>query len=175
VFDDSFLCKPHRKENEPNWDMLDRSRWKVAPAGGEFSYYNKRDQTLALSPDGPNGESFESAAKRFHLSFMIGNDQPEFQSMQRIEQAGMAIGYRMQIRKRSFSGSQTRVTVVNSGIAPMYHDAFVTIGAQRAKESLQGLLPGEEKTFTIDQDQGSLSITSDRLVPGMKIPFETAQ
>jgi hypothetical protein len=175
VFDDSFLCKQHRKENEPDWNALDRNRWKVAPTGGEFSYYNKRDQKLALAPNGPNGESFEAAAKRFNLSFIIGSDQPEFQSMQRIAEAGQAIGYRMQIRKRTSNGTQTHVTVVNSGIAPMYHDAFITIADECAKETLRGLLPGQEKTFTIDQGQGSLSITSDRLVPGMKIPFETAQ
>src|SRR5262249_32837362 len=36
VFDDSFLCKQHAKENEPNWTFFDRNRWKVAPAGGEL-------------------------------------------------------------------------------------------------------------------------------------------
>ena len=28
TFDDSFLCKQHKKENEPNWNALGRDRWK---------------------------------------------------------------------------------------------------------------------------------------------------
>ncbi len=90
VFDDSFLNKRHAKENEPNWDDLRRNRFKRAPAGGEFSYYTDRDQKLALAPDGPYGISFEQAARKFHISYMIGSDQPEYQPMSRIKEAGMA-------------------------------------------------------------------------------------
>ncbi len=86
VFDDSFLCKQHPKENAVNWMDMRHERWQQAPGGGEFSYYNKRDQKMALSPSGPNGVSFESAAAQFHISFMIGNDS-QIQAMQRIEQA----------------------------------------------------------------------------------------
>jgi len=35
VFDDSFLCKPHAKENAVNWKILDSARWKRQPGGGE--------------------------------------------------------------------------------------------------------------------------------------------
>ena len=41
VFDDSFLCRQHARENEPNWNFLGRDRWKRAPAGGEISYYTR--------------------------------------------------------------------------------------------------------------------------------------
>src|SRR4051812_13998927 len=44
VFDDSFLCRQHKQVNEPNWNVMGRDRWKLAPAGGEFSYYTRDDQ-----------------------------------------------------------------------------------------------------------------------------------
>lgn len=175
VFDDSFLCKTHAKENEINWNDLSRSRIRVAPAGGEFSYYSRRDQKLALAPNGPHGESFESAAKRFGLTYIIGNDQPEFQNLERIAQAGMATGYRMRISARKSDGKQTAVTLTNQGIAPMYHDAYVAVGQVRAVDSLRGLMPGQTKTYLVDAAQGPLSLASDRLLPGMTIPFETGR
>ena len=93
MFDDSLLCKQHKKENEPNWNFFGRDRWKTSPAGGEISYYNKNDQKNALAKNGPNGVSFEKAAEDFHLTFIIANDQPEYQKMDRIRAAGQACGY----------------------------------------------------------------------------------
>ena len=50
VFDDSFLCRQHKEVNELNWNAMGRDRWKLAPAGGEFSYYTPDDQKNALAP-----------------------------------------------------------------------------------------------------------------------------
>ncbi|MEM7560159.1 MAG: DUF4832 domain-containing protein, partial [Planctomycetota bacterium] len=67
VFDDSFLCKQHARENAIDWRILGLDRWKQHPGGGEFSYYNKKDQKNALAASGPNGVSFEESAKKFHI------------------------------------------------------------------------------------------------------------
>ncbi|MEM6468079.1 MAG: DUF4832 domain-containing protein, partial [Planctomycetota bacterium] len=94
VFDDSFLCKQHPKENTIDWRILGIDRWKRCPGGGEFSYYNKKDQRQALAPNGPNGVSFEQAARQFHITYMMGNDQPKYQKVDRIRSASIATGYR---------------------------------------------------------------------------------
>ena len=174
VFDDSFLCKQHKKENEPNWNFFGRERWKVAPAGGELSYYTKSDQKNALAKDGPNGIPFEKAAGEFHVTFMIGNDQPQYQPMERIRAAGQACGYKFRIVEFEANVKQSRVTVTNFGIAPLYHDAYPAVNGVRAKESLKGLLPGDKRMLTIEAGGAAptLTITCDRLVPGQRIEFE---
>ena len=174
LFDDSFLCKQHVKENEQNWNALDRERWRRSPGGGEFSYYNKRDQKLALAPEGPNGASFESAARDFHISYMIGSDQPQYQSMTRIREAGLACGYKFRVLKFQVGDHSARVTVANEGIAPIYHDTFASVNGVRSGRSLKGLAPGESATFDISSGGASprFTIESDRLVPGQHIEFE---
>lgn len=174
LFDDSFLCKPHEKENEPNWNALDRRRYRREPAGGEFSYYTDRDQKLALAPNGPHGVSFEQSARDFHISYMIGNDQPHYQPIARIKQAGLACGYKFRITAFFSNDSAVRVTVMNSGIAPIYRDAFVTANGVRAATSLKLLAPGKSATFDIPGGGAApvLSIQSDHLVPGQSIDFE---
>jgi hypothetical protein len=174
VFDDSFLCQQHKRENEPNWNAMGRDRWKLAPAGGEFSYYTTSDQKHALGPTGPHGVPFEKAAADFHITFMIGDGQPQFQSMDRISAAGLACGYRFRAVKFEASATRSRVAIQNTGVAPIYHDAFVAVNGVRAGESLKGLLPREERAFSIGAGGSSprLTIDCDRLVPGQSIQFE---
>ncbi len=174
VFDDSFLCKQHPEENERNWDALSRNRYLREPAGGEFSYYTKRDQKLALAAHGPHGVSFETAARNFHISYMIGNDQPDYQPMRRIATAGLACGYKFRISGFSANATDSRVTVTNSGVAPLYRDAFVTINGVRATTSLIGLAPGKSATFEIASGGAKpvLGIECDHLVKGQAIGFE---
>jgi len=174
LFDDSFLCKQHVEENEKNWNALDRERWRRAPAGGEFSYYNKRDQKLALAPNGPNGVSFETAARDFHISFMIGSDQPQYQPMTRIREAGLACGYKFRVTKFQAGDQLARVTVANMGIAPIYHDAYAAVNGVRASRSLKGLAPGASAIFDIASGGTSprFAIESDRLVTGQSIEYE---
>lgn len=176
VFDDSFLCKQHAKVNAVNWKEMRPERWQLAPGGGEFSYYNNRDQKMALSPTGPNGVSFEKAAAHFHISFMIGNDQTKYQSMQRIEQAGLATGYRFRIVSAQRSNNLVRLEVTNTGVAPLYRDAYFASSKQRSTQSLKGLLPGKRLTIELeDHDRKlpeTLSIECGSLVPGQAIEFD---
>ncbi|SMP76612.1 hypothetical protein SAMN06265222_12186 [Neorhodopirellula lusitana] len=182
VFDDSFLCEEHPKYNAVNWKSMGTDRWQRAPGGGEFSYYNNRDQRLALSPSGPNGVPFEKDAARFHITYMIGNDQPKYQSLDRIKDAGMAIGYRFRIIQvqaiLEHPDSKTVtviITATNDGVAPIYRDAYFAAAGIRASESLLGLLPGQECVFTIESvprpGMKSITIQSDWVLPSQTIPF----
>jgi hypothetical protein len=175
LFDDSFLCKNHASENERNFAAFGMDRYKTAPVGGEISYYNDNDQRNALSPNGPNGISFETMAGQFHISFMIGNDQPQYQTMDRIKQAGMATGYRFKITSYRSSPTQTLIKVKNVGIAPLYYDAYLTVNSKKATTSLKYLQPGAEKEYLIDVAatvDSKVAIQCDRLVPGQKIEYE---
>lgn len=174
LFDDSFLCKPHAQENEPNWNALDRRRYRREPAGGEFNYYTVRDQRLALDSNGPHGVSFEQAARAFHISYMIGNDQPLYQPMARIREAGLACGYKFRITAFFSNDEMARVTVLNTGFAPIYRDAFVAVNGVRATTSLKLLAPGKSATFDIPGGGAApaLTIECDHLVAGQSIDFE---
>ena len=120
LFDDSFHHKKHAKENEPNWNGFGSERWKRAPTGGEFSFFAKVDQTKALAEKGPHGTSFEKQAAKFHISFMIGDSQPEYQSADRIRTASQSCGYRFCVTEFKTNNAQSRVSIRNQGIAPIY-------------------------------------------------------
>ena len=174
VFDDSFLCRQHGRVNTLNWNRLGRDRWKRAPAGGEFSYATAHDQRNALAARGPYGIPFEKAAADFHITFMIGNDQPRYWGLDRIRKAGLACGYKFRILSFEASARRSRVWVSNTGVAPIYHDAYVTVDGVRATESLRLLLPGEMRRFIINAGGANprLAITSDRLVEGQVIEYD---
>ena len=174
VFDDSFNHAKHAKENEPNWDTLNRNRWKTSPTGGEFSFFEKADQSKALSARGPHGVSFEEQAKKFHISFMIGDDQLRFQKPYRVRDAGIACGYRFRVTRFETSASKSVVEIENTGVAPIYYDAYPTVNAVRSSTSLRGLLPTERRVFKVASGGSGpkLTITCDRLVPGQTIQFD---
>jgi hypothetical protein len=174
TFDDSFLCEQHEKENEPNWNFFGRDRFLRAPAGGEFSYYTDQEQKQALAPGGPHGVPFEKAARDFHITFMIGSDQPDYQKMDRIRAAGLACGYRFKITEFRCGNGRSKVTISNTGIAPLYHDAYVAVKGMRATASLKGLAPGQSRTDSIDAAGDCVTIESDRLVPGQRIEFDAS-
>jgi len=173
VFDDSFLCRQHAEVNELDWNSMGRDRWKRAPAGGEFSYYTGHDQKQALAASGPHGISFEKAAADFHITFMIGDAQPRYQPMERVQAAGLACGYKFHVVAFEASPLNSRVKVANTGVAPIYHDAFLAVNGVRASRSLKGLLPGESRIDEIGAGGTlpKLTIACDRLVPGQTIEF----
>ena len=175
VFDDSFLCKQHAQENAVDWKILGLDRWKQHPGGGEFSYYNKKDQRNALAANGPNGVSFEESAKKFHITYMMGNDQTRYQQKERIRQASMFAGYRFRVTKAVQIGETLRLTVTNEGIAPIYRDAYFVAGKKRSATSLKGLLPDEELVCDIRhvdfEDLKQITIRCDAILPTQKIEF----
>jgi len=174
LFDDSFNHKQHTKENAPNWKILGLNRWRTAPTGGEFAFFQNVEQKKALAPKGPYGVSFEEQASLYHISFMIGDAQPEFQKPDRIREAGKAIGYAFEVTRFESTADKSILEIKNVGIAPSYFDAYPSVNQTRADQSLKGLLPGEMRAFRLQSggEKPTLTIESDRLVPGQTIEFK---
>jgi N-terminal glycosyl-hydrolase-114-associated domain len=175
LFDDSFMHEEHDQYNEDMWKVLEyQTRYGQAPHGGELSYYSDYDQENALDAGGMYGRTYEQLSAKFHITYMIGNDQPEYQSVLRIRQAGMANGYKFEVLSFQTSSNASRVRIRNSGIAPIYYDAYPSVNGVRATESLRQLDPGEDAMFEIASGGGTpeLTIESDRLVAGQTIEFE---
>ncbi len=175
VFDDSFMHENHGAYNQSMWNHFDyQQRYKKSVQGGEFSYYTSFDQQNVLNPAGIHGRTFSGQSAKFHITYMIGNDQPNYQSNERIKQAGLSTGYRFKITSFQASSNQSKVTVTNTGVAPIYYDAYVTVNNVAATSSLKGLLPGASADFTIAAGGSNpvLSIEADRLVDGQQIEFE---
>ena len=176
-FDDSFMSKDHDDYNLRSWRFFGEERYQRAPLGGEFNYYTRFDQEHALDPEGMHGRRFEDEVARFHMTFIIGNDQPRFQSLDRIKEASMSMGYRFCIKDFLVKkGVGAAVLIENAGVAPIYRDAFVAADGIRGTYNLRGLMPGQSEWVRIDSDAMSkapvLSIACDHLVPGQQIGFE---
>jgi len=175
LFDDSFMHKAHSDYNEIMLNQFNYAqRYKQSVLGGEFSYYTQYDQQHALDIEGIHGYTFAEQSAKFHISYMIGNDQPDYQSNKRIRDAGLSSGYRFKITSFKASSNESRVTVKNIGVAPIYYDAYVAVNKVAAKSSLKGLLPEASAEFTVASGgvKPVLSIESDRLVDGQRIEFE---
>lgn len=180
LFDDSFLHSDHSTSdgeyNRSSWLAFGADRANTNIAGGEFSYYSDYDQEHVLDlPNGPHGTSYEDLAATYGISYMIGNDQLSVgQSAARIEQAGMNSGYNFEVTAYSTTGSMTSVTISNTGIAPIYYDAYPTVGGTRSAASLKGLVAGQSSTFLINAlpDESGLTIECDRLVAGQEIQYD---
>lgn len=171
-FDDSFMCEEHDSENGNNWSFFGSKRYMKAPLGGEFSYYEDYDQEHCLDEKGIYGRKFESEVAKYHMTFIIGNDQPEYQSAKRITQAAMSMGYRFQIKDFQVKKGEAKVLIANVGVAPIYRDAYVAVGGHRGEYSLKALMPGNEAWVSVaaeDIDTSSaVTIECDHLVSGQK-------
>lgn len=178
LFDDSFMHQEHSKNNNEynraSWLFFGADRWKTKVAGGEFSYYTDYDQEHVLDlPDGPHGRNFESFVNQYHISYIIGNDQFDYQTPARIEEAALAMGYKFKVSSYTSDGNSTKVVIENTGITPLYFDAYPALGNIKSTTSLKGLLPNESRSFTIATAiNQQLAITCDKLVAGQAIEFE---
>ena len=173
IFDDSFMSEEHAAFNEPRFNFFGTDRYKTNPMGGEFSYYTMYDQQNVLSPNGPHGETYESFAKRFHITYIIGNDQYEYQTTQTIKQASLNTGYKFEVVKFEKSEGKSLLTVKNFGTAPIYYDAYLTINGNNSTKSLKTLMANEEGIFVINYDgDEDLEISCERLLPGQTIDFK---
>ncbi len=173
-FDDSFMAEEHPYVNALNWKFFGKNRYINSPAGGEFSYYTDYDQEHVLDlPNGAHGVSYEESAKKFHISYIIGNDQPGYQSMDRIKDASLASGYKFQIVSLKTKTDSSIVVIKNVGIAPIYYDAYPAINFVEAKQSLKGLAPDENRTFYISSggEDPNISIECSHILQTQKIGF----
>ena len=175
-FDDSFMCEDHDDYNFESWEFFGDTRYKKAPLGGEFSYYTSYDQKHCLDKAGMYGRKFEDEVAKYHMTFIIGNDQPGKQTDSRIKEACMSMGYSFQVDDfRVKPGEGSAVKISNVGVAPIYRDAFVAVDGKRGEYSLKNLMPGESKWIKIDSpdvsEESKVSIECDHLVPGQRIQF----
>ncbi len=152
LFDDSFMHQNHEigsKDgyNEECWNAMGKDRWQTGVCGGEISYYKSSDQKNFTNPAGMYGHTWEEMARKYHISFMIANDNPggknSWNNPTRFKECSMAAGYHFVVTDCETDGVQTRLTVKNTGVAPLYRDAFFAIGSVRSETSMKGLLPGE--------------------------------
>lgn len=181
LFDDSFMHSEHDLSqgdgwNERCWQWAGTERWQHGVCGGEISYYTANDQKNFLNPAGMYGVTWEEAAAKYHLSFIICNDAPtgNYFTTERVRQAGMASGYRFEVVSCRTNGQQSEVTITNTGVAPIYRDAYPAAGNVRAEETLKGLLPGESRTFRIGAEvtAGNFGIVSDYILPQQQILYD---
>lgn len=185
LFDDSFMHAEHDisqgyGDNERNWRDMGLDRWKTAPGGGEVSYYTPKDQQEFLNPAGLYGVTWEQAASKYHMTYVIGNNSPDgkYATKERLYEASSFAGYKFEITAYTVNGTTATVKVKNIGIAPLYHNAYVTIMGKRSATSLKGLVPGDEITCKIEgvsigaSDSPEPTITSDKLLKDVTIPYK---
>ena len=186
AFDDSFMHAGHELAsgsgwNEMCWDGIGKEyRWIKGICGGEISYYTSNDQKNFLNPNGMYGWTWETAAAKYHISYMLASSAPggKYATVERFREAGMASGYTFRVSDCRTNGSETRLTVSNQGIAPIYRDAFFAIGNVQSETSLRGLLPGKGMEIIIPvalNDANDLQIVSPFILPNQKIEFETGE
>jgi hypothetical protein len=178
LFDDSFMHQNHAGYNTSNWNFFDRERYKTSPAGGEFSYYSDYDQEHVLDyPEGPYGKPYETFAKDFHISYIMGNDQPRYQTMERIRQAGMASGYKFKIVRVRTNSDSTLIDILNYGVAPIYYDAYPALEGVRSDRSLKLHIPGDTIRYSIaaGAEGAELTIECDKLLDGQEIQYHGTQ
>lgn len=184
-FDDSFMHKGHEigsgdGYNEESWNKIgQKTRWQRGPSGGEVSYYTSADQRGFLNPAGLYGVTWEEAAAKYHITFMISNDAPgsTYGTTQRFQEAGMAAGYSFTVCACRAGQGRTQLLVTNEGVAPIYRDAYFAIGSTRCAQSLRGLLPGQKVVLELPVEltaSEDLHIESDYILPSQTIQFNIA-
>ena len=178
LFDDSFMHKDHEGDyNENCWKAIGKgTRWQTGACGGEISYYTSADQKNFLNPAGMYGVTWEQASAKYHISFMIANDAPgsQYGTAERFKEASMACGYHFVLTGLYANEKQTAAYVTNTGVAPIYRDAFLSVDGVRSTTSLKGLLPGDTLLVYIDKPTSGtdLAIVSDYILPAQTIQFD---
>ena len=175
-FDDSFMCEDHDGYNRQSWKFFGEKRYMTAPFGGEFSYYTDEDQEHALDPEGMHGMVFEDEAAYYHMTYIIGNDQPSYQTPDRIIEASMSMGYKFAVKDFRINDGKAAILIANTGAAPIYRDAYVALEGARGDYNLRNLMPGEEKWVEVTSSGITSSsvpeIVCDHLVEGQKIEYD---
>lgn len=182
LFDDSFMHEHHEIKqgdgyNESCWKEIGQgTRWHDGVCGGEISYYTRNDQRNFLNPEGMYGWTWEAAAAKYHITFMISNDATGgiYGTVERFQEAALASGYQFRVLQCVTNGSETRLSVTNQGVAPIYRDAYFAIGQHRSAMSLKGLLPQDTLKVTIPAGLSKaedLHITSPYILSTQEIEF----
>lgn len=167
IFDDTFHLAWKPGYNLDGWNFFGRERYRQSPAGGEILFPNRQREEFV-------SKNRAKETRNFGITFVICEQWPRLTTMERIREHGLACGYKFKVVSFEAGPTDSRVTVTNTGVAPIYYDAFVAVNGVRSKESLRYLQPGESRRFTIASGGTNprLTIECDRLVPGQQIEFE---
>ena len=88
----------------------------------------------------------------------------------------MAMGYSYEILDYRVKGDEAAVLIKNIGVAPIYRDAYVSVGGQVGEYSLAGLMPGWRQWIVIKgagvSADAKPEIVCEHLVPGQKIEYK---
>ena len=86
----------------------------------------------------------------------------------------MAMGYEYTILDYRVKGTSAVVEIKNTGVAPIYRDAYVAVGGVRGEYNLRQLQPGEHQWVEIADcyTEGAVpTIECDHLVKGQRIEY----
>lgn len=167
IFDDSFHLAWKPGYNYDGWKFFGLQRYQQSPAGGEILFPDKAHSDLVSS-------EWPAQTRRFGITFMVCEQWLKWISQDQLRTHSMACGYKYKIKSFKSNGKVVRVTVENTGVAPIYHDAYVAIDGLRSTRSLKSLLPGQSQEYEVKlaSKEPKLTIESDRLVKGQKIEFD---
>lgn len=167
IFDDSFHLAWEPGYNYEGWQFFGLKRFEASPAGGEILFPEKKQSDFVDA-------AWAQKSRQFGISFMICEQWLNWISPERMRQHSMDCGYKFKVCEFKSSERNSVVSVTNTGVAPIYYDAYITVNGIRSSESLKYLQAGDTLQYQI-QSGGTnpiLTIESDRLVPGQKIGFE---
>jgi hypothetical protein len=167
IFDDTFHLAWSPSYNLEGWTFFGRDRYKRSPMGGEILFPGKeRAEQVAAA--------WGRETRNFGITFMICEQWPRWTTIERIREHGLVCGYKFKVTSFETNPKASRVTLTNTGVAPVYYDAFVTVNGVRATESLKYLPPGDSRKFSVASGgkTPNLTIECDRLVPGQRIEFD---
>ena len=167
IFDDSFHLAWESSYNYDGWVFFGLKRYEQSPAGGEILF---RTQERSDYVDA----NWSKESRRFGITFMICEQWLRWIDFDRLRKHSMACGYKFKVTDFKTNENSAKVTVENTGVAPIYYDAFVTVNGVRAAESLKALQAGDTREYQVESggENPKLTIECDRLVPGQKIEYE---
>ena len=88
----------------------------------------------------------------------------------------MAMGYSYEILDYRVNGDEAAVLIKNIGAAPIYRDAYVSVGGHVGEYSLAGLMPGWRQWIVIKgagvSADAKPEIVCEHLVSGQKIEYK---
>ncbi|MBN2008803.1 DUF4832 domain-containing protein [candidate division KSB1 bacterium] len=166
IFDDSFHLAWKPGYNYEGWEFFGLKRYERSPTGGEILFPRKERSDFVDS-------HWAHESRKFGITFMICEQWLRWISIDRLREHSMACGYKFQVTEFTTNKYSAKVTVKNTGVAPIYYDAFITVNGVRSEESLKFLQPGESRQFHVQSggENPKLTIECDRLVPGQKIEY----
>jgi hypothetical protein len=168
IFDDTFHLAWEPSYNLEGWQFFGRDRFKRSPCGGEIATFRTKEFEQMVA------SKWAAETRNFGITFMLAEGWGRLTTPDKIKQHSMACGYRFKVTGFEAGPAESGVSVTNTGVAPIYYDAYPAVNGVRAKESLKFLQPNESRRFTVAAGgaQPALTIECDRLTPGQRIEYD---